>query len=459
LATLRKVLKCDVCGSKTLVRIQIGWLDSHPVRFNCGNCEILISGTLFLDQLEATALIKFSNAKEDDTEDSTEFYIEASGELLTEKLQPYNFEKTLFPPFFTSGINTMGEDFEIFKKKTMGFLIKKNNYWPQYRRINELWHRNNYKYLTSELKKYIPNNRYPLENELHFMMAVHQMNIEFMSCVLDEKFFNKYSKLIMYEIGLLSEGSPKEFVELIDYFSESMHRYEEKIFECVDTFVNKFNFMIPVFGLGFYQNKSEVDATKGITTVTFNDLKRFYIDVYEILTEMLELLIAFNNLKHRGNYNTMKAKRRDIATLDDYTKKNKGAKVEFLDGNETFDNLVYPNLNIKLRNAISHYTYKVDGINQLITYYPSGNEKIDNPPKISLVEFAQSCWSIFQSLMNVSELVYQARKVTFIKQGLEPSHEHVFQLEKKSLGKKIKNKNKARRKSAKMAKRKNRKNK
>jgi hypothetical protein len=456
LATLRKVLKCEVCESKTLVRIQLGWLDSHPVRLNCGSCGILISGILILNQLQGTALIQFENAMEVDNEDSTDFYIEASGELLTEKLQPYKYENTLFAPFFTSGIDMMGENLGVFKRKTMQFLMKKNNYWPHYRRINELWHRKNYTYLVSELKKYIPNKSFPLNNELHFLMAVHQMNIEFLSNVLDDQFFNRNSSFVMNELVSLFQRSPKEFGELTNYFSESLHRYEEKIFECIEIFVEKFNYMIPVFGLSFYQDKSFIFNAKGITTVAFNDLKRFYIDVYEVLTEMLELLIALNNLKHRGNFNSMKTKRRDVSTLEDYISKNKGAKAEFLDGSETFDNLIYPNLNVKLRNAIGHYTYRVDGINQIITYYPSGNEKIEDPPKMSLVEFVQNCWNIFQSLINFSELVYQTRKIIYLKQGFVPAFEHVFQDNKKPKVKKGVNKIKIKRKNAKATKRKNR---
>lgn len=459
MATLRKVLKCDVCGSKTLVRIQLGWLDSHPVRFNCGNCGILISGTLLLNQLQGTAFIEFENANEVDNEESTEFYIEASGELLTEKLQSYQYEKTLFAPFFTSGIDMMEENFGIFKRSTLLFLNKIKNNWPQYRRVNELWHRRNYTYLVSELKKYIPNKKFPLENELHFLMAVHQMNIQFLSSVLDNEFFSKNSNFIMKEVVSLFDRSPKEFDGLIDYFSESLHRYEEKIFDCIDLFVEKFSFMIPVFGLSFYQDKSFTNSNKGITTVTFNDLKRLYIDVYEVITEMLELLIAFNNLKHRGDFKIMKTKRKDVVTLEDYIKKNKGAKAEFLDGCETFDCLIYPNLNVKLRNAIGHYTYKVDGINQIITYFPSGNEKIENPPTMTLVDFVQCCWNIFQSLINFAELVYQTRKVIYLTQGLKPSFEHIFQVQKRVTNKKTVNKSKVKRKSVKSSKRTNRKKK
>jgi hypothetical protein len=269
------------------------------------------------------------------------------------------------------------------------------------------------------------------------MMAVHQMNIHFLFNVLNQDFFDKKSKLIMNELVGLYTELPSEFTNLINFFSEFMPRYQEKIFDCLKMFVEKFNYMIPVFGISFYQENLSND--KGITTVSFEDLKRFYMDIYEVITEMLELLIAFNNLKHRGSFRTMKSKRRDVITIDDYIKKNKGAKVEFLDGSETFDSLVYPSLNVKLRNAIGHYTYKVDGKTQIITYYPSGDEKDENPPIITLVGFVSTCWNIFQALINFSELVYQTRKLIYTKQGLMPPSRDILAIDTSVTKRKPKN--------------------
>lgn len=441
LTTIRGNLQCEVCGAKTLIRIQLGWLDMHPIRFNCGKCGILISGTLFQDPIQGRAHTEFDNVKEVSNSKS-DYYIEASGELLTEKLQPYKFEKTLFPPFFTSGFWMMKEDIEKFKEKTIKFLTIVKMDWPKYRRVNELWLNGNYQFLSKELKKHIPNKQFPLKNELHYLIAVRQMNIGLLANVLNNDFFHKHFKFLREEVVKLLDESPKELEKLVEHFSIFLHRYEEKIFECIKQFTEKFRFMIPVFGMDFYKDNSYIeDDTKGITTVSFEELKQFYVDIYEVIAEMLDLVVGYNNLKYRGSVQVMKNKRRDIITLDEYTNKSKGAKIEFLDGNEVFDNLVFPHLNNKLRNAIGHNTYKVDGINQLITYYPSGDENIENPPTISLKDFTKDCWDIFQSLINITELVYQTRKLVYLKQNLVPSSEHIFE-EKPAISKKKKQNNK-----------------
>jgi ribosomal protein L37AE/L43A len=40
----RQVVRCEVCGALTLVRIQVGWQEEFPIRFGCGRCGILITG-------------------------------------------------------------------------------------------------------------------------------------------------------------------------------------------------------------------------------------------------------------------------------------------------------------------------------------------------------------------------------------------------------------------------------
>ena len=57
--TARTILKCDVCGETTMLRTQIGWLKQHPIRVHCGECNILISGTLETDQENAAYKLSF----------------------------------------------------------------------------------------------------------------------------------------------------------------------------------------------------------------------------------------------------------------------------------------------------------------------------------------------------------------------------------------------------------------
>lgn len=427
MAVMRKNYECEVCGASTLVRIQLGWLNMHPIRFNCGECGILITGQLYAEQQSPNVHIDFDNVKELEDISKSDYYIEVSGELLTKKLQSFNHEESIIPPFFSSGIGLMGEQYNSFKEKTYSFLYALENKWAIYRRFNELWFNKNYKYLKQDLKKHIPNKEFPLNNELQYLTAIRQININILSSILNKNFFDKQIKFISDEIVRQMRMNPGELNSLAKDYGSLLHRYDEKIFDIIKQFTEKFRFMIPVFGADFYEDdKQSVLEKKGITTVSFEELKLFYVDIYEVITELLDLIISYNNLKYRNNYQLMKTKRRDIVNISDYRNKTKGTKLEFLDGKEEFDKIVFPHLDNKIRNAIGHNTYRIDVQTQEITFYPKGDEQIPDILKLTLSQFTRKCWDIFQALINLSELVYQTRKVYYLSQRLEPSFEHIF---------------------------------
>jgi hypothetical protein len=68
------------------MRLQVGWLDEHPIRVPCGKCGILISGTIYIDQVNPNLRYEIHNASEIE-EAIPDFYLDASGELLAEKLK------------------------------------------------------------------------------------------------------------------------------------------------------------------------------------------------------------------------------------------------------------------------------------------------------------------------------------------------------------------------------------
>jgi len=427
MAVMRKNYECEVCGTRTLVRIQLGWLNMHPIRFNCGECGILITGQLYAEQQSTNVHIEFDNVKELEDISQSDYYIEVSGELLTRKLQSFNYEESLIPPFFSSGLGLMGEGYDGFKEKTNTFLYILENKWAVYRRINELWFTKNYTYLKQDLKKHILNKQFPLNNDLQYLIAIRQININLLSSILNESFFNKQIKFISEEIVNQMRRNPRELNNLAKHYEPFLHRYDEKIFDLIKQFTEKFRFMIPVFGADFYENnKLSALEEKGITTVSFEELKQFYVDVYELITELLDLIISYNNLKYRKNFQMMKTKRRDIVNISDYCSKTKGVRLEFLDGKEKFDNVVFPHLNNKIRNAIGHNTYRMDIQTQEIKFYPKGDEQSTDIITLTLAQFTRKCWDIFQALMNFSELVYQTRKIYYLSQKLEPSFEHIF---------------------------------
>jgi hypothetical protein len=427
---VRDHLKCDVCGTVTLLRTQIGWLDQHPIRVYCGECGILMSGNIFLNQEEGTFNFEFSNCTSVSNDDTPKYYIEASGELLTEKLQL--LEKDYFyslPPFFITSDQMGNENFKRFSGNIKGFLHLVKNDWPRVRRINELWLSGKTEYLAKEVLVILSKDQFPMNNNLEYIRGVHQVNLLFLHNVLEHSFFKETTNFLWNQIKLLSSANPKELIELVKDFEDSglLHIYNEKVFKITCQFVDKFQFLIPAFGLRYYSEINEdIYKEKGITTASFEDLKQFYLDCYEAAGELSRLIVAFNNLKNRHQYKQMAEKRKDIRTIQEYDGKPKGIRLGFISGEEDFDQLVYPNLDNRLRNAIGHNTCKFDGRSQVITYYPSGEETENDKNEKFLLQFCQDCLNIFQSILNVEELIYQTRKIFYISQGCKPTDPEVF---------------------------------
>jgi len=225
---------------------------------------------------------------------------------------------------------------------------------------------------------------------------------------------------IMQEIAKLLDTHRDEYIKLINYSNANKiaNRLEQKIVKQMDEFTKIFEFIIPVFGLQFCKKVPEdLPVKKGLITASFEDLKQFYIDSYETAADSVDLLIAYNNLKYRGNFEKMAAKRKDIKSIADFIGKSKGTKLEFIDGKEDFDRLINNYLDNRVRNAIGHNSYEYDGLTQLITFYPRGFEDKSNILRMHLLEFADSCLRLFLCLIDLYGLVYQTKKIYYVRKG------------------------------------------
>ena len=431
MALIRHLLKCDVCGAHTLLRTQLSWLPQHPLRVHCGKCGILISGTVYIDHEEVEFDFVFHNATVLESDATPDFHIEASAELLTAKLQVYTGDPTaqLATPFLRQSSAIGNERFQQFSLRTKAFIQTIDNLWPAVRRINELWLNGNHQYLAQQVAEFLPDHQYPMDSELECLRGVHQLNLSFLSPLLDFSRFEETTHLLWSEIDDLTSNSALSLLELVNHFvsDDILVRYETKIFSQIGQLVDTFKYLIPVFGMTFRDDLSDsILQEQGITTASFEDLKQFYLDSYEVASETINLVIAFNNLKHRGSFEQMKIWRKDVQTIADFDSKTKGVRIGFLDGNETFDNLLYPHLDNKIRNAIGHNSYKYDGVRQVITYFPSGRETASDAQRIYLLEFGRDCWNIFLCLVDLAELIYQTRKVHFVSLGQRAVHPSVF---------------------------------
>ncbi len=411
--TQRSYLKCDVCGSITIIRLQAGWLDWHPIIIPCGHCGILISGKATFRPPHVDC--EFHNATQVG-EQQADFYLEISGELPAKLLRPMGAEPYVWsPPPFFQALEGMGqENYDLFRSRFVAFLNNIDKSWPEVRRINELWNSGERGYLAKEVHTMLPRKQWPMTNEAEMLRGVHQVKLRFFHPILSSDYFTAASEDLMPKIKGLAQKHPAGFVDLLTYFSPDnlLKHYEQISFNRLQVFVELFRSLIPAFAQFFYKNGVPDDV--GITTVDFDALKHFYADSYESLSELLPLVIAYNNLSERGDFRVMKSLRKDVTTLDQLLEKSKGDRLRFVDGSEPFGGGIAKDLNNKLRNAIAHNSYSYDRKQQQITYFSSGQIGQGDALSITLLAFAGACWNLQNRMMEVVELLYQTRKNGFV---------------------------------------------
>ncbi|KAF6601846.1 metal-binding protein [Bacillus velezensis] len=454
--------QCNVCKGITRIKVQLGWLDKYPVRIRCGNCKISIYGNVYLDQKNAGYSIKLKNVNPLDPGQLPDFIVEVSGELLTDKIRIYTESKSdVFSPFFKNGVFVMGENIEHFKRSTLLFLYKIDNEWPIVKRINELWFNESHGYLRKELHNVLDKTPFPVDNELELLRAVHFLNTRFIQ-IFAGGYFKKITDHIFNELKNINST---QLLLLANHFENNLGSYEKKLFNTLDKFVQKFHMFIPIFGLDFYsdiKHREESIKQLGLTTVDFEDIKDFYTDTFEDISDVLNLIVAYNNLKHRGDFKEMKSNVIDsIQEIKDYQKmQKKGRKLEFINGQESFDKIFVSKVDNRLRNAIAHrsYIYNVD--TQKLKYYPSGDVSRGSTESLYLTEFIQECFKLMRTCIGLAEIVYQTRKFSYINKGIEarPFNHYFPSSEKKRTNPKRKtNQNKNKKKNLKKLAKKNRK--
>lgn len=419
---VRNYVKCEVCQSVTMLKYQIGWLKRYPLSYKCGKCGITIYGEVNLNHEEVTHALKINNAQLLDHHVESNFILQISGEFLTEKMlktTKENYISSLFSPFIKEGSMSMGERFEEFKERNLQFLYLIDNEWGVVKRIYELYFDSNFSYLSSEIRKILNDHKeFPLTGNAGYTKALHRIFLLMFSPIITVNgYYSEISKKIYNELSNFLSTNVENFKELLEFFSQDFKRFESKILSLLEYFINIYKYLIPIFSLEFRRNpltKEDIERL-GLTTVSFEELKNFYVDGYESLIDISHLVVALNNLKYRNDFIKMKeisTFKNNICTLNQYIydMRNKGNKLYFLEESEFFGTLINKSLDNDIRNAIGHNTYIVDKNSQIITFKSFNNK---DKKELYLIEFAQYCFNIFFSLINMMELIYQLKLIYY----------------------------------------------
>lgn len=398
----RQVVRCEVCGALTLVRIQVGWQEEFPIRFACGRCGILITGMARLDFEKVTGPhVHYENAELLTEHQVSSFHLETSSEFLTVKLGPANGElmEGVQTPFMRAFQLMGGDGYLSFSQRTKQFLHMVKNDWPRVRRINELWLNRKLDLLAKDIRDFLPADDFPMRDEFECLRGVRALTVRFLLPILDEEQLERCGTLRGEVLSKATPEQRKSVKEFANHLAERklLGRLEERLLALTAAFVDRFKYLVPAFGLRFYEHRSnDLFEQSCITTASFEDLKQFFVDALELATDLLVVIVGRNNVFHRSDWNSMTDKRRDVETLADFESKTKGERIQFLERGEVFDWILDSALDSKIRNAIAHNSYRYENATQAVTYYPHGSEIESNRHTLHMVEFAEKCLRLFR---------------------------------------------------------------
>ncbi len=410
-------IKCQVCGSITRIRLQVGWQEEHPIVVTCGKCGTSLYGNVKIGQDHPGLKFAFDNADEI-MDAEADYMVECSGEFPTMKQGKIEeLEKVVITPFIRY-MNCMktNDSYEQFKK-AVSQLNTTEKKWKNYERIIGLF-KNNSEYLVKEIQKEFAGQYFQCRDESEILRAVHMIEVHGFYSALKTEILENIS--FSAEIMKLDFDQTKCLVEFLNsHDGFHLEELQDLIYKVYDEFIKVYQRLIPAFAMQYCKEGSFDFKVEGSTTSSFDSVKQFYLDVYETLGNLLIIPVALNNIKYRANVNSMDPVENNVDSLEDFIKLTKAARYHFCLKEEVYTGFLDVVVNAKLRNAIGHNDVEYDSAKQLITYIPNPKDRAKKKTEY-LLEFENEAMHMFQAILGVSEYLYRLRELEPMYEGKIP---------------------------------------
>ena len=413
-----RLVKCNYCGTKILLRFQMGYFDI-PFDICCPKCKGRING---IRKIVDEHKFEINGAKDQEcrTED-IDFFADFSVELPHRKITKYESINSLissgFSPFMMA-MQIMGhDDYEKYTQQIGRFIGFKSKLFPRISAFYSMYFNGNIEYLQSPLLKI--SEAYVIKNLLDASMSLHQLLVIHLNTILPDVSFKEFTDCSQAILRMVRSGSFSSVDNLITLLGgkEYFNRETKKILNITSDLCDMFEAFIPVVMLCLSDKRDSIDKnTYGISTVSFSKLKTFYANTYELILELIDIPVALNNLQHRGNIDEFP----DSSEFKDFKRfrnLTKGKKAKALCDGEVFTKPIHIDRNV--RNAIDHFDYEYDVTSQKITFRDKYNGE-ENNVEMYLLDLAYLCYDNIIILSYLNELLYNLQKIDYTKDGLMP---------------------------------------
>lgn len=413
-------IKCQVCNSITRVRLQVGFLEEHPIIITCGKCGISLSGRVKIGQENPSLSFDFENADIVGMPDKSDYVVECSGEfpvnIPNKDFDRIGGDNSPLSPFFVSK-NAMG--FEGYQQfcEDIGALNAFCQKWTDYKRVIDLQKSGKKEYLLPEIWKILPKEYFPCRNEYEILRAIHMIEIHYLVSPLRKELLKDLS--FSSDILKLFRRKDQPFLKFLSQHNGySLEEMQASIYKVYEEFVKVYPALIPALATRYYKS-DEIDYESiGSTTSTYDTVKQFSLDTYETLGNLLIIPIGLNNMKYRHDFSKCVEIDGKNIGIDDFLKKPKATKFHYCVENEIYTKALEVHFNSKLRNAIGHNDVEYDNLTQKLTYIPDSRDK-SKKKTTYLLQFEDEALRLLQNILVISEYLYRLREVDLMVKGVE----------------------------------------
>ena len=429
--TVSKIAVCPTCGKTTLLRIQDGgYLKNYPIRVNCMNCKTLIKGVYNTEKYHNGLTLYNTGIREPNAEYITinnkneiniknaDYIAEISGELPCRMIQK---NKGVLPlsPFLSSVsyLNSMPD-----RIKRLKDFVPNLEIWDKKKSIAfQLLSDGSIKYISAALNNKFGNYTYECDHYLKSLHCLQEIVLEETRYLFIDEKIEKYISDVIYNLSELDRTQILKFIDEINGAEELVYAYR-RVIEVFTNFMNIYKYLLPAETYMYFTNKKVENSY--ISTCTFDDVKAFYQDAYESFASLLFVPVCLDNIKQRGDFNSfseafksVKKSYNGVRNLQWYKSLDNGTRINKIDLNEYYQNIINLPTKVKLRNAIGHNNFDYDGITQIVKAYSIKNkEKIEYEEK--LMNIAIDCLNLAKSSVIYSEIILFLLRVKFDTQGI-----------------------------------------
>lgn len=383
-----------------------------PCAISCPECHVRIFGTW---NRIGDQRLEISQAEEHpESQEFPRYYADFSILYPHRKVTAFTSVEDLvkggFSPFQGLARLMSGEsDFDKLSKRVYSFIRYRDNRWLQVQALEDLYFAGKFDHMNR--LSHEMGFPYEIVNEVDGLIVLHQATVcGFINILpVEVKELNEYTTLILS----LDPQAVSRMVEDLggrDFMDSTLRRVMRLYSKWVDCF-EKFCPTV-VVSIIDAQEKFDKEAY-GISTASFDDIKSFYADSYELIQDMVPVAVGLNNVLSRGDCNKF-----HDSDVTDFKKQVSEAAfmMNCMNSDEPFSmNL---DLHKHIRNSIAHYNYRFDESTQEIHFIDSHRGRC-NAETAYLFDLALLCYENMGILLRLNEMLYSMQIADYRDSGLK----------------------------------------